>query len=537
MMRIDGPKRVSAARNVARVVAIALVLVACGGDAGSDDDPADTAQPETTASESGGGELVVSLPNQPSAIDPVNAPDVVAGNVAWQMFDALAFINEDGEIEPALAESWEVSEDGRTYTFTLRQGVTFHNGEPFNADAVVFTWNAGKNPENYYFDTFELASNVEAIDEFTVAITTDEPNALFLSQVAASWPMFPPGYYEEVGLQGFAQAPMGTGAFQFVEWVQGDRIVLEAFEGYWREGYPKIDRVVFRPIPESSTRAAAIRTGDVDIVSRLTPEEAATLEAVDGVEVVTYANNRVYYIAFNNLTSGVGQPTEDPLVRQALNHAVDKQSILDALFAGTGRVPTALLTPGDVGYDDAIEAYAYDPDRARELLAEAGYADGFDMEMSCPSDAYTNFVEVCEAVAAQLTEVGVNVSLGVMESGAYWDLQAEKQLPPMFGDSWSANSNEASAYDRLFGALGGEGASFSAWSDPEIDRLMGDIIVTLDDGERASIFTEIHRRLHEDPPFIYLYEPETIEAITDRVENYRPRSAEDYWLWAVELAG
>jgi peptide/nickel transport system substrate-binding protein len=192
----------------------------------------------------------------------------------------------------------------------------------------------------------------------------------------------------------------------------------------------------------------------------------------------------------------------------------------------TGRVPTALLTPGDVGYDDAIQPYEYDPDRARQLLAEAGFADGFDMEMSCPSDAYTNFVEVCEAVAAQLTEVGVNVELGVMESGAYWDLQAEKQLPAMFGDSWSANSNEASAYDRLFGALGGEGASFSAWSDPEIARLMSDIIVTLDDGERASIFTEIHRRLNEDPPFIYLYEPETIEAITDRVENYRPRSTQ-----------
>jgi ABC-type transport system substrate-binding protein len=231
-MRIDGPTRVSGIRNGARVVAFTLLLVSCGGAAGGDDDAAETTQPEATeAVSAGGGELVVALPNQPSAIDPINAPDVVAGNVAWQMFDALAYINEEGEIEPSLAESWEVSEDGRTYTFTLRQGVTFHNGEPFNADSVVFTWNAGKNPENYYFDSFELASNVEAIDEFTVAITTEEPNALFLSQVGAGWPIFPPGYYEEVGLQGFAQAPVGTGAFQFVEWVQGDRIVLAAFDG------------------------------------------------------------------------------------------------------------------------------------------------------------------------------------------------------------------------------------------------------------------------------------------------------------------
>lgn len=533
---------------IALLLGFALIAAACGSDdeadvtnggaqaeeSASDEAPAT----EATVADDGaasGGELVVALATQPSAIDPINAPSVVEGNVAWQMFDSLVWVNDDGEIEPALAESWEVSDDGTTYTFTLRQGVTFHNGEPFDAEAVRFTWEAGKNPENAYFDGFELASDVTVIDDYTVSITSPEPSSLFLVQVGYGWPMLPPDYYTEVGLAEFSRAPVGTGPFQLVEWNQGDRIVMEKFDDYWRDGYPKLDRVVFRPITESSTRAAAIRTGEVDIVQRLSPTDLQVLDGAEGVEVLEYPNNRVYYITFNNLTSGVGQPTEDARVRQAMNYAVDKEGIIAALFEGKGNPSSALLTPGDVGYDDSITAYPYDPDRARELLAEAGFADGFAMDLSCPSDAYTNFVEVCEAVAAQLGEVGIDISLDIMESGAFWDLQAEKALPPLFGDSWSANSNESSAFDRLFGALGGENASYSAWSDPVIDDLLGEIIVTLDDAERADVFGEIHRRLHEDPAFIYLYEPVTIEATTDRVVDYRPRSAEDFWLWATEV--
>jgi peptide/nickel transport system substrate-binding protein len=557
--------RSRSSRALAVLAVAGFVLAACGGDDDSEaptdtvetSDTSDAAEPpdessETTDSESTsdvtadpttddgdsagsgdvapGGELVIALATQPAAIDPINAPSVVEGNVAAQMFDSLIWINDDGEIEPALAESWTVSDDGKVYTFALRQGVTFHDGEVFDANAVVFTWEAGKNPENAYFDQFELASDVRVVDDYTVEIEAPEPNALFLVQVG-QWPMLPPEYYTEVGLVGFATAPVGTGPFQLVEWVQGDRIVMERFDDYWREGYPLLDRVVFRPITESSTRAAAIRTGDVDIVNRLSPTDAISLDGAEGVELIEYSNNRVYYIAFNNLTSGVGQPTENVLVRQAMNYAVDKQGIIDALFEGKGAVPTALLVSGDVGYDDAVEPYAYDPGKAEELLVEAGFGDGFSIGMACPSDAYTNFSEVCEAVAAQLGEVGIDAQLDVMESGAFWDLEATKQLPPLFGDSWSANSNEPSAYDRLFGALGGEAASYSSWSDPVIDGLMSDVLTTLDDAARAQVFTDIQTQLHDDPPFIYLYQPVTIEAATDRVVDYRPRNAEDFVLW------
>jgi peptide/nickel transport system substrate-binding protein len=560
--------RIRSRRFVAALAVAGLVLAACGGDddttapqdssgqsddssaataddgatsenATSDDSAPDATDPPATADEpagAAGGELVIALATQPAAIDPINAPSVVEGNVANQMFDSLIWINDDGEIEPALAESWTVSADGTVYTFTLRQGVTFHNGEEFNADAVKFTWEAGKNPENAYYDQFELASDVRVVDPYTVEIEAPEPNALFLVQVG-QWPMLPPEYYTEVGLEGFATAPVGTGAFKLVEWVQGDRIVMEKFDDYWREGYPLLDRVVFRPITESSTRAAAIRTGDVDIVNRLSPTDAISLGGADGVNLVEYSNNRVYYIAFNNLTSGVGQPTENVLVRQAMNYAVDKEGIIGALFEGKGAVPTALLVSGDAGYDDAVAPYPYDPEKAKELLAEAGFADGFSIGMACPSDAYTNFSEVCEAVAAQLAEVGIDAQLDIMESGAFWDLEAEKQLPPMFGDSWSANSNEPSAYDRLFGAMGGVDASYSSWTDPVIDDLLNKVLTTLDDAARIQVFTDIQKQMHDDPPFIYLYQPVTIEATTDRVVDYRPRNAEDFVLWYTSVTG
>lgn len=517
-----------------------MLTAACAGaaDESTDDGTGGTAADAAAEGAAArGGELVVALATQPTAIDPINAPSVVEANVAWQMFDSLVWINDDGELEPALAESWTVSDDGTEYTFELRDGVTFHNGEVFDANAVAFTWEAGQNPENAYYDAFTLASDVTVVDADTVVITAAEPNALFLVQVGAGWPMLPPDYYREVGLAEFARAPVGTGPFRLVEWAQGDRIVLERFDDYWRSGYPLLDRVVFRPILESSTRAAAVRTGDVDIVQRLGPTDAVPLRDAEGVEIVEYTNNRVYYLAFNNLTTGKGLPTEDVRVRQAMNLAVDKQAIIDALFDGKGRPSSALLTEGDVGFDPAIEPYPYDPERARELLAEAGHADGFTIAMSCPSDAYTNFVEVCEAVAAQLADVGIDAQLDVMESGAFWDLQAGKQLPPLFGDSWSANSNEASAYDRIFGALGGEGASYSAWSDPEVDDLLSSIRSTLDDGARAALFGRLHREMHDDPAFVYLYEPVTIEATTARVVDYRPRNAEDFWLWAVGVTG
>ena len=479
------------------------------------------------------GTLVRATSTFPNSLDHPQAAERQASTTDWQLYDSLVWTGEGGTIVPQLAETWEVSDDGTEYTFHLRDDVIFHNGELFNADAVVFNWERVVNSDFEYAYHWKTATAVETVDEYTVKITLEEPDVLFLATVADNWAMIPPGYFEEVGQEGFNEHPMGTGPFKFVEWAKGDHITMEANTDYWR-GMPKIATVIFRPIPESATRVAAIQTGEVDIVTRLSSEEAQSLLGVEDVKIIKYPVARIYYIAFNNLTSGLDQPTMDAQVRQAMNYAVDVDIIIDALFDGFAEPAAGYVASGELGHG-AVEPFGYDPDKAMELLAEAGYPDGFAMDMACPSGAYTHFEEVCEAVAGFLGDVGIDITLEVMESGQYWDLEANKELPPLFGDSWSATGGEA--YRRLTGALGGMDASYSAWFDEGIWALLQEIKSTPDQDERAALYGELQVYMQEDPPFIYLYQPVAFEAINTRVQGYNPFPAETYDLyetWVIE---
>jgi peptide/nickel transport system substrate-binding protein len=480
------------------------------------------------------GTLRVALSTFPNSLILPLSAERNSHNASWQLNDSLVYADDEGNIVPALAERWDISDDGTEYTFYLRQDVTFHNGEPFNADAVVFSWEHGKRPEMEWSEKWTMAESVEKIDEYTVKVTTDGPKPLLLRSMTTFWAMIPPQYWEEVGGdEGFGEAPVGTGPFVFEEWVKGDHITYKANPNYWQEGLPKVETLIFRPIPESTTRVAAIQTDEIDIVGRLSSEEAQSLLGAEGVTVIKYPVARIYYVAFNNLTSGLDQPTMDPQVRQAMNYAVDVDAIVDALFQGFAKPATGYVATGELGYG-AVEPFGYDPDKAKELLAEAGYADGFAMDMACPAGAYTHFEEVCEAIVGYLGDVGIDVTLEIMESGHYWELESNKELPPLFGDSWSEVSGEA--YNRMMGALGGMDASYSSWSDPKIDEMLAQIAVTVDIEERKALYEELQVYMQEDPPFIYLYEPMTFEAVRTRVQDYKPRPAEDYFLMDTWLA-
>lgn len=536
-------------RILALLAVLAMVTAACGTETttdGGEDAPETptTATPSTEADsdseepepDATGGELVVALATEPNSIFLPNAAERNAINVSTQIYEGPLWIDDDNELVGALATDWEVSDDGTVWTFNLREGVKFHNGETMDADDWVASWQAASDEANVYAYVYSKVQSVDVIDDLTVSMTLPEPDALFARELA-EWAILPASQYEAEGLEGIESHPIGTGPFQFVSWDRGDRIVLEAFEDYWDEGLPKVDGLVFRPIPDSSTRLAAVQTGEVHIAQRFNSEEAATLEGAADVEVVTYPVDRVYYIAFNNMTTGLGSPLEDVQVRQAMNYAVDRQAIVDSLFDGQAALATGLIATSSFGYDTSIEPYPYDPDRAKELLAEAGYPDGFEIGFACPTGAYTNFEEVCQAVAGYFEAVGITLDgdeIQFMESGQYWDLEAQKQLPPLFGDSWSSTTSES--FERLQGALGAENADYSSWSDETILDLLASIQTTTDDAEREQLYSELHRYAYENPPFIYLYEPFAFEGVNSAVANYKPRAAENYYLKAVSLS-
>lgn len=523
---------------------LVMVLAACApaaptaqtGQAPAADSSAAPAAEASTPPSTPTGTLTAALPLDPNSLNPPNGADRMAGLVTMQIFDALMEVNnETGEIEPALATEWTVSDDGTTYEFTLREGVTFHDGSEFNADDVVATFDAGRDPINAYAADYEGAT-VEVIDPLHVRIVRETPEVTYLRRLAETQ-IISDQQFAEGGNQAIEEAPIGTGPFQFVEWQKGSRIVLAANENYWEAGKPYVAELIFRPIPESATRLAAIQTGEVDIVNRLGADEAQSLLSVENVSVVRYPADRVYYITFNNLSTGKGLPTEDARVRQAMNYAVNRQAIVDGLFNGFANLSSGFVTPSNLGYDESIAPFPYDPEQAKALLTEAGYADGFEIGMACPIGAYTNFEEVCQAIAADLAAVGITVTGGeveLMESGVYWDLEAKKELPPLFGDSWSASVGEA--LPRLDGALGGPDQSYSSWYDEEIGSFIDQISQEFDTEARAELYRQLQAYMVENPPFIYLYEPYSFEAIRARVSGYTPSSTEQYYAKDIWLA-
>ncbi len=477
------------------------------------------------------GTLTVALSADVNSLQPPYAVENNAGITSWSMYDSLAFHALDGSVQPALAESWEIADDGVSYTFHLRQDVTFHNGEAFTADDVIFSWETYTQPEVTYASSWTIAESIEKVDDYTIVMMTPDLNPFFLNEVAINWSIIPKDYYEEVGPEGFAEHPVGTGAFMFEEWVKGDHITVVANPNYWREGYPLLERIIFRPIPESSTRLAAVRTGEADIATRLSFEEARSLMGDPGVLIVRTPLDRVQYIGFNNMSTGIGTPIMEKDVRLAINYAVDKDAIVESIFGGAAISLGGMFSTNNPGYD-ADEYFAYDPDKARELLTKAGYPNGFNTGLGCPDGAYLNVNEMCEAVVGYLAEVGIDVELTLREANQHWDMEVAKELEPMFMDSWGSSNGEA--IQRLTGSLD-EGEAYANWFDPKLVELIREAKRTIDPAERKAVYDEIQQNLFEDPPFLYLLQEVSYAALTTRVNGFAMYPYEAYLFWPMSV--
>ncbi|MBN1318404.1 MAG: hypothetical protein JXA42_23190 [Anaerolineales bacterium] len=497
-----------------------------------------TVEPEPVA-EGPSGQLIISEPADINTLDPKFLKGRETQNVMRLMFDSLFHRDNNMQVIPWLATSVE-NPDELTWRFHLREGVKFHNGNDFTASDVKFT--IGRLVEDdSVWSTRKFIDRVEVVDDYTVDIITKEPYAALMTRVVL-WHMTDEESFNEGGADGFASNPVGTGPFKFVEWAKDERVVLEANPDYWG-GEPKVQTVIFIPIPESATRIAALEAGDVDIISSVPPEYIDQTQ--EGVDVVTIPGTRAFFLAMNVNVP----PFDNVLVRQAMNYAVDVDSIIENVLNGLARRIDNPLLPEAFGYA-ATPVYNYDPEKALSLLAEAGFPDGFEMEL----DTTPDLKEIAEALAGQLSAVGITASVNVLENAAL-TAKYEPGFCQTTLKSWGNSEADADGmlskqfYSKRYGCdllnTGGEtgygnadlGCYYTGYGNAQVDAAIEAGARTVDTAKRKAYYYEALKIIVEETPWVFLYNPSEVFAKSDKVQGWVPRSDALYNLdntWVLE---
>ena len=463
---------------------------------------------ESSAAGEPEGVIRVAIAELPPALaDPAQHVGKPATNIWPAFYDGLTIISADGDPEPALATEWEATSDS-TWEFTLREGVTFSNGEPFDADAVVA---AADNILFGYGSDGLVRSNllpnvveVNAVDEHVVEFVTEGPDPIMPKRVAQFYPL-PPAYFDEVGPEGFAQEPIGTGPFAVTSWEPG-RVEMEAFTDSWRP--PRVERLEFIELPDSTSRRQALLSGQVDIALELDPADTSELEA-QGMTVNIAADPRLRMIAL--FEENEDSPVHSREVRQALNYAIDKQALIDTFVNGAAPVATQVATSNSTGYNPELEPYPYDPDQARTLLAEAGFPDGFDMLIEVVGRTESDRA-IYEAIANYLADVGVDAEVRSIEF-AEW---REK----LFSAGWEGDGFSFSvAFDPLFD-ISRSWPNVTCWSetpffcDDEMTPVQDEAAAELDPDRRLELLQQISAMMRDNPPGILIDERVQVDGLS-----------------------
>lgn len=465
-----------------------------------------------------GGRLVVATsPDWPS-LDPQSQGATTLAYV--HIFDALVTLNQTfDELVPQLATGWEMLDD-TTWQFTLRQGVSFHNGEPFNAEAVKFTVDRVKDqPAGSYF---AMIVGAEVVDEFIVNISTDGPYPGLIGRLTGL-AIIPPGYISEVGDDEFANVPVGTGPFRFVSWVRDSRTVLERNENYWGE-LARAAEMEVRIIPDSTAAVSALLADEVDIVFPIDPLLEPTIVSA-GHRVVSQPALRLIYAL---LRGDQGGPLADHRVRQAINYAVDRETIIETVYSGRADVIATFTFPGVVGHDPEATPYPYDPDRARQLLAEAGFPDGEGMPTLelCTSENRFLFDRVsAEAISQYLSEAGIKNEVQILEWGVFLERFLNHDICDIFlGGVHNIPLDADQAFTR-FVTTGTQ----NYWNDdPEVDELILAAAREMNPARRDELYSEVNAVLKEEAGLLFLYRLHDVFAAHQRVNGFDVAVPADY---------
>ena len=468
--------------------------------------------------------IVVSQGSDVLTLDPMLDTSPIGVNVFRNVFDALTRIEADGSVTPLLAVSWNASEDTKTWEFTIRTNAKFHDGQPITADDIVWNYKRllgeMKSPVRSYISKL---TSVEVSAPNTVRFMLSEPFAPFDRQVSLI-SIISKRAFEEIGAAKFALAPIGSGPFKVVRWVKDDRVELAAVDDYWA-GAPKIKTLIFKPVPSETTRAAALSSGELDVVPILPPALVASLGNRRGLRIERVASNKVVYVGFD-----VKNPLlSDVRIRQAVDLAIDRNALSSRLLRGLGKPSGQVVAPVTFGYATDIEPSPFDPARAKQLVAASGYK-GDKIGLQYPNNNLAFGEEVAQAIANFLGRVGINVELQGMEYSAFFPLWANRKLNSLHLFAYGPSIMDA---DLIIGSLY-DSSGRVYWTDPKVDQLAKQQRSERDKDTRRALIGEILKLSKEAVPYAPLYNEIHAYGVQDRIK-WTPRPDERLFFQSAEI--
>ncbi len=499
-------RRASRGRFATAAAVAAIALNACS--------PATSGGEEESSSDAAsGGTLRVGVHNLPPGLGNPYTGVGSPGVFTWSaIFDSLTLLDEEGAVQGSLAESWE-NTSPTTWQFSLREGVEFSNGEAFDAAAVKATVDyliSEAGAASVVGGELDVIAGAEVVDDATVAIETEEPDPVLPARLAAM-SVVAPQAWADLGPEGFASAPVGTGSF-IVESIDANRVELVAFEESWRA--PQVDALELIKLAEPASRVQALQSGQVDMAINLAPDQLPLVEQ-SGATAHTSPAPQVMSLAFYEQGGG---PVVDARVREALNYAVDKAAMAESLLGGLANPATQGVTPTAFGFNPDLEGFPYDPDRARELLEEAGYGDGLQLVADVVVGTYAADAEIYQATAADLAEVGVDLELRQMPFSQWLELYTTNGWT---GDTFGLSWNTAPASDAIRPFVIFSCAKQPAFfCDQEVMPLIDEANNEFDADAREQILFQIGEQMQENPPSLLLVEQVDVNATADNVEGY-----------------
>jgi peptide/nickel transport system substrate-binding protein len=539
------------------LLVVAMLAVAVAGCGGDDDDEAGDGATTEEAAEGGGGTLVFGTSADPVVLDGALVSDGESLRAIDQMFEGLVTLSAGGtDIEPALATEWEASEDGLAWTFTLQEGVTFHDGEPFNAEAVCFNFDRWYNfpaplqspSASYYWQTVfggfaepaegspetSLYESCEATDETTVVLNLTKASSSFLGALAlTNFTIASPKALQEFGADegtvdedtGFrptgtygTEHPVGTGPFKFESWTRGDRLVMVRNDDYWGDK-AKLERLIFRPISDNAARLQALQAGEIQGYDLVEPQDVPTIEGDDNLQILDRPAFNVGYVGINQAT----EPLDQLEVRQAIAHALNRQEVVDNFYAGRGEVAHAFQPPDLFGYADDVTQYEFDPAKSQELLEAAGITTPLEITFCYPTDVSRPYMpdpqRNFEAFAASMNEAGFKVTPKAAPWSPDYLGMVDEGNCPLYLLGWTGDYADP---DNFVGTFFQSPQKAWGFDNQELFSKLDEAETETDQDARIALYQEANRMIADFIPGVPYVHTKPALAFAANVQGYEP---------------